>query len=424
MTIEKIAKELDDIFAIPRDGSNIESESQEAAYADAMQGNTTVAFEQKAAEVNATLSKIPSTITTEVEYASTPPIKPDIADVAPPKIEAPKEVKTEVQSISQAQPAKEVKHEPESKTTTLEGIIEGAISAKNSKPQPAEAVAPEQASDDEDGESTVHEEVEPEVRTKLDSVPASQAASTENAIGIENEDDWLLEPPSPKYSAFYEEKRKILPKILRGGKLPISKYGQELMRASIDTKVDLYDHLRIGDKMTEIRQWQTRIMEIRGEVLSQFHSWKRAVELFRGLLARSEYSKPAIAQEGTNYNHMRDMEMYFTDLQYLHEFSKEMLTTLEHQFDSLSRQVTLTMPQKGIERYEQSSLQSAQSIVVSAPPPVLKMPEKKHDLSGYDRLENNVEDKGFSPVKSNSNSKDKEPKIASGWGIVGKGSKS
>ena len=409
MTIEKIASQLDDIFNIPRDGSNIQSESQESGYANAAQGNTATPFEQKAAEVNAKLSSIASPIAEEVEYVA------EVPKAAEPKAEIKKE------SISQAPPAKEVPNEP--KPTTLEGIIEGALSAKNAQPRATEQVADKQASDSQDVGPKSNDEDKPEVRTKLDSAPRPATVHTEvhseNAIGVENEDDWLLESPTPRYAAFYEEKRKMLPKLLRGGKLPIEQYGKEMRQASIDTKVDLYDFLRISDKMTEIRKWQTRIMDIRGEVLSQYHSWKRAVELFQGLLARAEYSKPAIAQEGTNYNHMRDMEMYFADLQYLYDFSKEMLANLESHFESLSRQVTLAMPQKGVERYEQTAMQQAHNIASTSPPANIKIPEKRHDLSGYDRLENGVKDKGFSPEKTNSNSTATIPKKSSGWGIVG-----
>jgi hypothetical protein len=421
MIIENLASQLEDIFNIPRDGSNIkDDESQETAYADALLGNSNVSFEKKAAELNSKLSKIPTPVTEEIEYGSEP-LKNDSAkteELKPEIKESPEKVKlvTEVSN-----------NEKESKGD-MANILAQAIPTTKSQPVVNISLDNEQASDDKTSKPVVHEESKSEVRTQLPNIPRSEDVPEKEFIGIENEDDWLLESPSPRYSHFYDEKKRILPRLLRGGKLPIEKFSNELKQIKINTQVDMYDHFNIANKMTEIRQWQTRVMEIRGRVLSQYHSWKRSVVLFQGLLARAEYSKPAICQEGTNYNHMRDMELYLTDLEYLHDFTKEMLANLESQFESLSRQVTLSMPLKTIERYEEKNVQVVHPVEKTVPQENVEVKRQpveikrepsdiKRDFSDFDSLDNRVKDEGSSSKKSNNN-KESTPKKATGWGVI------
>ena len=406
-----VQHDLDDIFNIPRDGSNVKNEddSQEGAYAAVLNSNSTAPFSDKA-EVLA--QKIAPAVAPQdqIEYVSQPPKveqKPNVASA--PKIET-------------VVPLPEGSKNDQRQQSSPERILSEAIPGKDNERRPNPQVEVKPIAHTADGDGADDGEDEPEVRTEHECDSGSDQSATGTQIAVENEDGWLLESPAPKYNQFYAEKKWILPRILRGGKIPVDKFRKELSEAYVDTKVEMYDYELISQKMTEIRNWQTRVLQMRGHVLVQFYNWKRTVELFHGVLARAEYAKPAICQQGVIYNHMRDMEMYLADLQYLHDFTKELGANLVSQFESMSRQVTLSMPLRSVERTEAPQQ-------VPLPPPVSvpdtpKPVAKKSDLSGYDRLENGVNSKEFSPQKSknistSSESSDAAPKKKIDWSDIG-----
>lgn len=402
--MSKISEELNDIFNIPRDGSNIkvEDDSQEGAYASVVNSNSNVPFSEKASIVSQKIKEV-ARPQEEVEYVSQPPsvVTEEKVAVKPAevKVETPKPL---VQTSMEA--SKHVNTEPEA-------ILTKALSVKDNERSENISMDTKPAIRDTDGDESEDSDDASEVRPEHEHTEGSDEHASSKVISCtENADGWLVESPAPKYNQFYLEKSWMIPRLLRGGKVPVDKYRKELSEAYVDTKVEMYDLELIAQKMTEIRGWQTRVLQIRGHVLAQFHAWKRAVELFHGVLARAEYAKPAICQQGLIYNHMRDMEMYLADLQYLHDFSKEMLGNLMSHFDSLSRQVTLSMPLKGVERTEYA--------VETPMPPALNLPDspkpvaKKSNLNGFDKLENNVEQKDSSPKKPNNISMSKAPSNA------------
>lgn len=391
-----IQQELDDIFNISRDGSNIKSEdeSQEGAYAAVANSNTNAPFDEKASIVAKKLAEVAKS-TTEVEFVDQlPKVVPPLQVV---KDEPPKAVQVPIkQEVSTNETKPQIK--------AHEQVLAEALSGKGNGPVPAPQVdaRPPVRDDSGDGESDDGEEheVRPDAECDTGSDQSPQGA-TVTAV-VENSDGWLLESPAPKYNQFYAEKGWMIPRLLRGGKIPVDQYRKELSSAYVDTKVEMYDHEMISQKMTDIRKWQDRVLEIRGHVLAQYHGWKRGVELFHGVLARAEYAKPAICQQGIIYNHMRDMEMYNADLEYLHDFSKEILSNLASHFESLSRQVTLSMPLKTVERYEQPAAPLPPPLALPATP---KPVPKKSDLAGFDRLENDVNQKDSGVKKPNKDSK-------------------
>lgn len=420
--MKPIPQELDDIFnIIPRDGSNIktEDESQEGAYAAVLNSNSVAPFEEKASALAKKIEQVAGP-QEEVEYIAQPP-KAEAPKPEPAKAEAPKPV---------APPAEPVKPKP---VTPMEGssnesrpqasherILAEALPSKGDLRKADQQVEAQPPVHSSDGDGAEDDEDEPEVRAEHErDTGGSEPAQAAIAANM-SEDGWLLESPAPKYNQFYAEKAWMIPRLMRGGKIPVEQYRKELAEAYVDTKVEMYDHERMSEKMTEIRQWQTRVLQIRGHVLAQYHSWKRAVELFHGILARAEYAKPAVAQQGVVYNHMRDMEMYLADLQYLHDFTKEILANLASHFESLSRQVTLSMPLKSVERVE-----APQGVPLPPPTNVPDTPRpvtKKSDLSGFDRLENGVNQKDSAPQKSKNSSKSSAisdaPKKPLDWGDI------
>lgn len=406
---------LDDIFNVPRDGTNIKNEedSQEVAYATALNSNTALSFEDKASNLKGQIAPL-SEKTEEIEYI-TKPLVSVVTKVEPLVVESKIAVTKEELLPIVSEPIRgESRHESSQQSSDYERVLAQAIPVSNQQPkinkqmdaEPAVAPIPIDENEDDEDDS--------KIRVQLESDDNSPPADP--VITNENEEGWLLESSSPKYNQFYAEKRRMIPRLLRGGKIPVDQYSKELIEAQVNTKVEMYDYELIAEKMTEIRQWQTRILEIRGHILSQYHSWKRMVELFHGILAKAEYAKPAICQQGTNYNHMRDMELYLTDLDYLQEFSKDVLANLSNHFESLSRQVTLAMPLKTIERFEQTAVPLPPKVVAPEP---LKPVVKKSDLSGFDRLENRPENvvnqKDSGTKKSNSNSTDALPKKNMDW---------
>lgn len=411
-----IPQELDDIFnIIPRDGSNIktEDESQETAYASAITGNSSVSFEEKASVVAKKLASV-SGPQTEVEYVAQPP-KNEQPKVEQPKIEPPK---AESPKIEVSEPVKSTistskegsSHDPKPQSSH-ERILAEALSGKSDLGNSHREVEAKPTVHSVDADDDEDDKDEPEVRPEHERDSGSiEPTTTQVTVVTESEDGWLFESTAPKYNQFYAEKVWMIPRLLRGGKIPFEQYRKELSEAYVDTKVEMYDHERISEKMTEIRQWQTRVLNIRGHVLAQYHSWKRAVELFHGVLARAEYAKPAICQQGVVYNHMRDMEMYLADLEYLYDFTKEIMANLASHFESLSRQVTLSMPLKSVERTD-----IPQSIPLPPPvnlPTTPKPVQKKSDLTGFDRLENGVNQEDFTTQKSKNISTSSAPSNA------------
>ena len=166
---------------------------------------------------------------------------------------------------------------------------------------------------------------------------------------------WLVTCPSPMWQEFYDRKISALQRYVAGREIPFGKFYKELKTAYVDIRVSMSDHNAIAEKMQEIQQCRDRVTQIRAQVNSQFYLWKRLVPLFEGLVAMVKYEKPAAKQEGVIYDRMHDMIEYFSKLETMHDTSKDILANLDAAYDSLSRQVTMSMPQKSIERHEGGS---------------------------------------------------------------------
>jgi len=163
---------------------------------------------------------------------------------------------------------------------------------------------------------------------------------------------WLLESPAAKYDVFYREKKKIVNRCCPGGLIPFTKWREELRGSSIDISVITFDPKEIHIKMQYVQNLRERIKEMQIDVNIQYFLWKRAIVLMRGSLARVESDKPTIKQEGVYYEHMSDLEHYFASLEGLHDVLERVNKTLEGAFECLSRQVTIALPMKSLERYD------------------------------------------------------------------------
>jgi len=351
---------LDNIFNIPSDGSNIKTEeSQESIYTDVALEVGNTSFDDKAEAIRKDLGDSGE----DIEFV---------------------ESSTEPESSSGG-----FSNESEG---DLKTIISEAISAQSDESSNTEQMVSKTKSDVDISIGRADGQDSGEVRPERELDISMEKSSLDN-------DRWFLDPPSTKYEKFYEDKRENLKKFLRGGVIPFDKYTEELNNAKVDTRVELYDHETIYDKMTEIRQWKDRVIQIRGHVLSQYFGWKRFVVLMHGVLARVEYEKPVIRQEGLNFTHLRDLEIYLTELEYLYEYTGDIIKNLDSGYESMSRQVAMTMPQKALDKAANySKTPSSDSDT---------QPEKsfssRRDLSDFDTLEKGVKPKDFNKEKSKDN---------------------
>lgn len=158
--------------------------------------------------------------------------------------------------------------------------------------------------------------------------------------------EWRLSHPDHKFSSFYEMKSRALKNwLLPGGKLKFQELNQELKTAQVNlSNVALGDIANLFDKMRAIQALKDRVTYITTCCNEQYYLWKRAIDIFTGVLARIQYLKPAQRQVGLNAEHMADMERYLSELEALHFNTDHVLRNLESAYEMISRSVTMSMP--------------------------------------------------------------------------------
>ncbi len=357
---------IDDIFGIPQDGSNL-TEDESEAYTDLGKTATKVPFDAKVAEITSDIVKAAGKVMTVVEKAAE-------------KHQTKKEPVTPIEKKDDVEAAirKAVPVDPTS-TTSMFGDIFGDEDTK------AESPKTEKKEKDEDIEGGAVAIVmvtpknpvpildiakeEPKVETKVSKPAPKKSEDKVDDSGIIAQTQpskvsapliiggkatihkWRLDSPSPKYNRFYEAKREALQDaLLKGGELPFDQYYNELENANVDVTVgETFQAELVCGKMSECQKHRERIKQIQLRVNRQFFQWERHMDLFEGLLSRIEYERGK--QEGVKYEHMYDMESYFGELKSLHKSIDNVMRVLDSAFECLSRQVTVTMPMKDVERY-------------------------------------------------------------------------
>jgi len=158
--------------------------------------------------------------------------------------------------------------------------------------------------------------------------------------------EWRLTHPDPRFSSFYEMKTRALKNwLLPGGKLKFQELNQELKTAQVNlSNVALGDIANLFEKMRAIQALKDRVTYITTCCNEQYYLWKRAIDIFTGVLARIQYLKPAQRQVGLNAEHMADMERYLSELEALHFNTDHVLRNLESAYEMISRSVTMSMP--------------------------------------------------------------------------------
>lgn len=366
---------VEDIFGIPRDGRNIQDDSEEELALDNTE--TKVSFAQKAAEIAA-----------------------DIAN----KVHPASDLKTAEKAVEiPAEKKEKMPDKPEEKKSAgmFGGIFDEDSSCSVSPAKPEPAIDPKPILPTVKVEAIVAkiiEKVEPKIEVQSkpvlpmpDPEPATVdfTESTKIVEDVVTEDDdsnegpceewtsddvWLLESPAPKYNKFYFEKTTAINagsrSILPGGAINFTKYFNELADLNCDITVSTYDLEVIYQKMQNVQQLRERCKHIQLHASQQYYLWERYIELFHGILCRVEYERGK--QDGIYYEHMRDMEHYYCSLKALHRNADQVMRTLDGAFECLSRQVTIAMPMKDIERFSGTS---------PAPRPIAPE-QKKYDALG------------------------------------------
>jgi hypothetical protein len=298
--------DLDDIFNIPKDGSNVRDESdesQEGFYADVITEENNKTFEQKSLELSAKLANETSTV------------------MLNPK----KEVITDGNT---RQP------EQSKSADSFETILSQSVSRGNASTQTIQTVVQESSVN---SKNTNDNEDDKDDESSRDSV--------DNSVFYDQKLDdkgWFLNSPAPMFNHFYNEKASLVRYVTKSGyQLDIDKLLSELKVSTVSTNTELTDISGMADRLTKIQDFLDRVVQIKIQATSQAHTSKRGVELLRGILAKIIHEKPAARQDGVIYDHMRDIELYAARLSSLEQSAKDVYQNLLEAKEILSRKITI-----------------------------------------------------------------------------------
>ena len=191
---------------------------------------------------------------------------------------------------------------------------------------------------------------------------------------VNGEIQWLLKSPTKLYDKFYQRKKELIEEFTKGGHLPFERWTVELLDCNVNTQSEVFDNKIYVRQMGQIQQYMERVKNIQIKCNNQYFIWKRFIDGLKGTLARTEYLKPALKQDGLVLEHMRDVEWYYGSLQSMHESAKSVMETLERAFEMLSRKATITTPIKSGDKYYKPLDRTSQEL-----------------LSGYDELPEKAE---------------------------------
>jgi len=195
---------------------------------------------------------------------------------------------------------------------------------------------------------------------------------------INGQVQWLLESPSKIYNRFYETKRELVFNILGNCQIPFDKYRKELEESSVDVSSEVFDGRENYKKMEKIQVLRDRVKTIQVKCNSQYYIVKRWIELLKGVLSRIQYLKPVIKQEGLYYDHMRDLEYYYAQLEDLNDSADKISKNLSAAYKVLEIKMHICIPLKSPDTYDKSYLSRQESSRVNK------------DFDEYDDLPDNA----------------------------------
>ncbi len=209
---------------------------------------------------------------------------------------------------------------------------------------------------------------------------------------------WNSESPCELYDSFYDIKNNHINTFSGGEQLDFDSLYAELFGAKVDTSTEVLDQYILVEKMDAVIQCIERVAMIQVQINQQHFVWKRFVELLRGALARVQYLKPVLKQDGLILEHMGDIEFYSDRLAAIRDSADKVMKTLEKAFESLSRKVSimLTVQSKHTTRTSPDAYSSSSHQTYQEPPPapvetVEEVPtsivEAPKDMGDYDSFE-------------------------------------
>jgi hypothetical protein len=206
---------------------------------------------------------------------------------------------------------------------------------------------------------------------------------------------WLLNCPNEKFLPFYKAKAESLQDMLPGGQVPFDRYTSDLRSGTVDLTVPSNDLGDVWSAMNLVQQNRERAVAIVIHVDSQYYIWERFIDIMRGVLARRQYEKPVLKQEGVVFVHMRDMELYHAKLRAIHHLGSAVLKNLDMAWETLSRRVTISMGEREVVDRTQPNNSPQKKQIASTPSTPQKRPESDASLDDFDELG------GSTPSKSN-----------------------
>ncbi|KKM93024.1 hypothetical protein LCGC14_1212580 [marine sediment metagenome] len=167
--------------------------------------------------------------------------------------------------------------------------------------------------------------------------------------------EFFLESPSKLFDQFYGYKRELVEDLTPGEQLLFDDLTRELIGCNVDIRTEVFDNREYIRQMTVIQGFMGRVKNIQVTCNNQYFVWEEFLPNIKGCLARVEYLKPAIKQEGFVHEHMRDLVWYYSKLKHLHESCKGVVKILERAFETISRKASITTPSRQSEQYQRSN---------------------------------------------------------------------
>jgi hypothetical protein len=427
-----IEDEIEAMFNVPVDGSNIKdaddgmfsestsgkettADDDDNGYASLSAGDPTVPFEEKAAELASVVAAAAPGVSL-FSPPQEPAPKPSEEDLLKQSIlDVPSKVADPAGVLPLAEDAPSVEVARDTPASQIGDELEGFETPTAAPATPEEGdvlgdfepVAVTQAVPEKNGDTVMSgagnadkESVGTQAKEseKDDEVVYLTGAPSSNKEG------WILDPPAPKWSDFYNFKRSYLSMLLIGGRLPFDDWMAEFSNASGDVHTS-YDLDAMYVRLEDIQGWKNRVREIQIQMMNQYFLWKRVMDIMRSKAAKTEGDKVAWGDEAS-CPHLTDFEGYWARLEGCVKGGELVMRNLDSASDTLNRGITIALQahERGIERFEPRTNRGVSKTVQQEP----KQPTAQH--SAFDSLDEGVVVLTGNPTK--------RAEVGNGWESV------
>lgn len=203
---------------------------------------------------------------------------------------------------------------------------------------------------------------------------------------------WLLTTQNSKWKPIYNMKEEALNILfLDQGQLNYYSLVKELRDTSAKVKC-VWDNQSTYEQMCYIQNHRDRIKQIQVECNHHLFFLDRFLDMLKGKVDEIQYNRPASKQEGLYHLHLRDLEIYLSWLKSIHKSSEMCVKTLDGAFETLSRQITIMMPQRDAANAMTRINEAAKKNIAS---------EKQSDTNNnYDNLNSSLSSNGDKVIKT------------------------